>query len=329
MRPAAMSAVPDAIAPAEIGAIGIGARQVRAGGPVADFDRLARVYRWMEWLSLGPYLSRCRGAFLPRLTDCKHALVLGDGDGRFTARLLRENRGVRVHAVDASRAMLDVLVRRCGADAGRVSSEQADLRGWEPGSGAIHGGGREKSVPQGLKPPSLLGFCGTTEVVPFQNVGDEVNGATDVVVGVNGATDVVPFESFVDEVNGATDIDDTRSGELPIYDLVVTHFFLDCLSTGEVFGLAERIRPNLCRGALWVVSEFAVPAEWFGRLVAGPVVRGLYWAFGLLTGLRVRALPDYAAALLAAGFMRVERRSRLGGLLVSELWIVAKRTPNP
>src|SRR6185437_1080687 len=55
------------------------------------FDRLARVYRWMEWLSFGPYLSRCRRAFLPQLRDARRALVLGDGDGRFTAALLRRN----------------------------------------------------------------------------------------------------------------------------------------------------------------------------------------------------------------------------------------------
>jgi len=73
-------------------------------------------------------------------------------------------------------------------------------------------------------------------------------------------------------------------------------------------------------GALWVVSEFAVPAGWFGRLVAGPIVAGLYFSFGMLTGLAVRALPDYGGALHGAGFQLLERRERLGGLLVGQLW---------
>jgi len=102
--------------------------------------------------------------------------------------------------------------------------------------------------------------------------------------------------------------------------LVVAHFFLDCLSTREVFTLVERIRHILAPGALWIVSEFAVPPGWFGRLIAEPIVRSLYLAFGLLTGLRPRALPDHASALRTAGFTPIERRTRLGGLLVSELW---------
>jgi hypothetical protein len=69
-----------------------------------------------------------------------------------------------------------------------------------------------------------------------------------------------------------------------------------------------------------VVSEFAVPDGWLGRLLARPLVAGLYWSFGILAGLRVRCLPDHAAALSANGFAIEERRAWLGGLLQSERW---------
>jgi hypothetical protein len=213
-----------------------------------DFNRLARAYRWMEWASFGPMLGACRSSFLPRLTHSRNALVLGDGDGRFTARLMRECPLIRVHAVDASSAMLASLSRACGPNAARLTTELADLRSWQP-------------------PPATL------------------------------------------------------------YDVVVTHFFLDCLSTREVLALASQIRPAVSSGALWVVSEFDVPAGWFGRLVAAPIVHSLYLAFGLLTGLRSRKLPDYLLALSAAGFTRIERRPRLGGLLISELWTAAEPGP--
>jgi hypothetical protein len=71
---------------------------------------------------------------------------------------------------------------------------------------------------------------------------------------------------------------------------------------------------------LWVVSEFAIPPGWRGSLFAGPLVAALYGAFGLLTGLTVRSLPDHASALRQAGFTLLDRRSRLGGLLIAELW---------
>jgi hypothetical protein len=69
-----------------------------------------------------------------------------------------------------------------------------------------------------------------------------------------------------------------------------------------------------------VISEFAVPTTRFGRWVARPLVAFLYRAFGLLTGLDIRQLPDYAAGLQAAGFVLEQRRTMLGGLLTAEAW---------
>ena len=106
----------------------------------------------------------------------------------------------------------------------------------------------------------------------------------------------------------------------PLYDLVVTHFFLDCLTEDEVRSLANKLRDALSPSGLWLVSEFAIPEGAFGRWVARPVVWLLYRAFGLLTGLTVRKLPDYASALRAAGFTLCKRRSFLHGLLAAEIW---------
>lgn len=105
------------------------------------------------------------------------------------------------------------------------------------------------------------------------------------------------------------------------YDLVATHFFLDCLTEQETDALALRLRPHLAPGALWVASEFQVPA-------AGPLraalcrltITGLYTAFRILTGLRVRQIPPWRSSLTRAGFACRSSRSWLGGLLVAELW---------
>jgi SAM-dependent methyltransferase len=207
---------------------------------VPNFNGLATFYRWMEYATFGPWLMRCRCAFLPALPLRRRALVLGDGDGRFTARLLAANATVQVDAVDASVTMLRSLFRRTRTHAGRVSIHCADACCWQTGSLS--------------------------------------------------------------------------------YDLIVTHFFLDCLTPADVRSLAQRLRGSVAPGAHWLVSEFAVPQNRFGRWVARPIVAALYRAFGLLTGLKVRTLPDYPAALREAGFMLEQRRTWLGGLLVSELW---------
>jgi ubiquinone/menaquinone biosynthesis C-methylase UbiE len=197
----------------------------------------------MEWASFGPHLQRCRCAFLPLLADCRHALVLGDGDGRFTARLLSTNLQVQIEAVDASSAMLNELIHRAGPNAGRIRTQCADVRNWQPAA------------------------------------------------------------------NG--------------YDLIVSHFLLDCFTTSEIEQLAETIRHAAAPSAVWVISEFAVPANTFGRFLAGPLVAGLYAAFGLLTGLKNRKLPNHRKALRSSDFHLCEERRWLRGLLVSELWKIA------
>ena len=61
-----------------------------------SFDRLAPHYRWMEAVLAGGKLQRCRTAFLNEVKDARHALIVGDGNGRFLSALLRANPSVRV-----------------------------------------------------------------------------------------------------------------------------------------------------------------------------------------------------------------------------------------
>ena len=134
-------------------------------------------------------------------------LVLGDGDGRFTAALLSRYPQLEVHAVDLSPAMLALLKAR------------------SPAAPHLHSR-RPHPAPAGR------------------------------------------------------------------YDLVVTHFFLDCLTLAEVESLVRRVLPLLAPGTLWLVSEFRIPPGLLRR-PARVYVRGLYLLFRVLTGLRTTQLPDH------------------------------------
>jgi SAM-dependent methyltransferase len=103
------------------------------------------------------------------------------------------------------------------------------------------------------------------------------------------------------------------------YDLIVTHFFLDCLTQPDLENLVNRIAPSLVPKALWLVSDFQIPSGPM-RLPAKILVRTLYLAFRILTGLRTTQLPDHATPLHQAGLTRIAHRHRLAGLLVTELW---------
>ena len=92
-----------------------------------NFDHVARIYRWAEYISLGPLLQRTRTHFLPQLTHRHHVLALGDGDGRFLACLLHQNRSLQAVAVDTSAKMLYLLSNRCHAV---MSHDTNRLRVW-------------------------------------------------------------------------------------------------------------------------------------------------------------------------------------------------------
>ena len=210
--------------------------------PQANFNRIARLYRWLEYLMFGRTLQRCRLHYLPRLRQCKQALILGDGDGRFLACLLLQNLDLHADAIDSSASMLHLLRRNCEA-----ATPTAHAR--------------------------LQTHC--TNVLAFTLV--------------------------------------------PSCDLVVSHFFLDCLTQHELDSHIAHIAPALTPQATWLISDFRVPAGPM-RLPARIFIRSLYLAFRILTGLRPTRLPDHATPLTRAGFTRISHHYLLAGVLATELW---------
>ena len=220
------------------------ASSLQLGTAAIDCDLIAPWYEPVEHLCFGRALERRRNAFLEDLHDARRALSCGEGDGRFTAALLRSNACVEVNAVDASRKMVEVASRRIMRIRGGLP-DRVDYR-----CGEIH------------------------NFVPPQ----------------------VPF------------------------DLIATHFFLDCFSTDEARAVIHHIAGWAAPRARWIVSEFCQPTTPVGQLWTGAIIRSLYGAFRVTTGLRVTRLPDYRPALQAEGFELRKQEYALGGLLVSELW---------
>ncbi len=104
------------------------------------------------------------------------------------------------------------------------------------------------------------------------------------------------------------------------YDLFATHFFLDCFTPEEIRKLILKMMEWTLPQAKWVLSEFRRSQSACGKLWTGVVIRALYAAFRVTTGLRVRRIPQYDSCLLSAGFRLCEREVATGGLLISELW---------
>ena len=152
-------------------------------------------------------LALPRGFSSLSLWSARRAVVLGDGDGRFTAELLRVNSQVQIDAVDASPAMLRALLHRARPEC-------------RPSLGSLRRRPQLAARKSALRPRRVSFF----PRLPHDRRGSAL----------------------------------------------------------WLLKLHDAVSPS----AMWIVSEFAVPSSWFGRLVARPLVWLLYRAFGLLTGLK-------------------------------------------
>jgi len=198
-------------------------------------DRIARLYRWIEYATFGGALQRRRVALLQEVDDARRVLVLGDGDGRFLEKLVEQNPLARIDYVDVSGRMLELARERAGI--GRVSYH--------------HGDALE---------------------IPFPEHG---------------------------------------------YDLIVTHFFLDCFDQAGAARLVERAARAACPHARWLISEFR--RAWW----SSPLLAGLYLFFRITTGLKTRRLIDHHPLLARHGFRVVRAEAAWLGLLASEVWVRA------
>lgn len=105
-----------------------------------SFDFLAPHYRWLEWLTAGEKLQRCRTAFLDALPPPANVLIYGEGNGRFLIELCRRFPAARVTVVDASAGMIAQArqrLQRAGLPETAVTFIHADALAWTPPAAAF------------------------------------------------------------------------------------------------------------------------------------------------------------------------------------------------
>jgi ubiquinone/menaquinone biosynthesis C-methylase UbiE len=200
-------------------------------------DRIAPFYRFFERAAFGERLQRHRLAFQCAAEEKRRALILGDGDGRFTEALALSYPDLDMDCIELSAGMVEQARKRAGS---KVSITQGD-------------------------------------VLEF------------------------PF---------------TRAS----YDLVFTHFFLDCFSASELERVITRVSEALTPEAVWVVSDFRRDRAGWRRIYTAAWLVTMYWFFAFATGLKTRRLPDYERALACAGFRKSKELMSADGLIVSQWW---------
>jgi ubiquinone/menaquinone biosynthesis C-methylase UbiE len=208
-----------------------------------SFDILAPHYRWMESVSAGQKLQRCRTAFLSRVPRATNILILGEGNGRFLVECRRRFPQADITVVDASARMIELARKRLarqGVTEDRIRFIHADALAWEP--------------------PAVF------------------------------------------------------------FDLIVTHFFLDCFRADQLELLIPKLAGAAAPNVHWLLADFRAAAAGWRRGRSRVILWLMYRFFVAATRLSARTLTAPDDLLERYGFNLRARRIYDWELLHSDWW---------
>jgi ubiquinone/menaquinone biosynthesis C-methylase UbiE len=203
-----------------------------------SFDRVARIYRWLETFVFGNQLQQARLAFPGEIDSPGRVLVVGEGDGRFLAEFVRLHPHSTVDCIEASGAML------------RLAQARAEF----PGVNFIHQDANES---------------------------------------------VLERES---------------------YDLIVTHFVLDCFNERTLSRLIEKLCHAAAPSSRWLIADFCEPPTGWRRWWARFLIAIMYQFFRCVAGIEATRLVDFAPFLRLGGFTLRKQVFSPNEMIRSQLW---------
>ncbi|MDR3576229.1 MAG: class I SAM-dependent methyltransferase [Anaerolineaceae bacterium] len=100
-----------------------------------NFDRLAAHYHWLEEIFAGGLMQRCRTTFLSHTKNCRSALLVGEGTGKFLVELLRLNPRIQITCIEQCEGMIKQARQRLSRerlDDSQIQFQQLDVLQWLP-----------------------------------------------------------------------------------------------------------------------------------------------------------------------------------------------------
>lgn len=104
------------------------------------------------------------------------------------------------------------------------------------------------------------------------------------------------------------------------FDLIVTHFFLDCFQPEQLQRIVTRLAAAARSKAAWLMADFQAPEFGLQRFRAKMILKTMYLFFRIATGLPARRLTRPDPFLASNEFVLKDRRVSEWGLLHSDLW---------
>jgi ubiquinone/menaquinone biosynthesis C-methylase UbiE len=104
------------------------------------------------------------------------------------------------------------------------------------------------------------------------------------------------------------------------YDLLVTHFFLDCFGENTLSKIIGQLADAAAFEAEWLIAEFQRPARGWRGLAGRWLISFMYLFFQLFAGIEGQRLIDYRPFLRAKGFELISGSGSPNAIIRSELW---------
>ena len=107
------------------------------------------------------------------------------------------------------------------------------------------------------------------------------------------------------------------------YDLLVTHFFLDCFPGRELQAIIAKLASAAEPGAVWLIADFTIPRKRFARAHARLWLRMMYTFFRATSGIAANELVDPTPYLDGHGFIQASENLSRGRMLRSDVYVAA------
>jgi ubiquinone/menaquinone biosynthesis C-methylase UbiE len=115
---------------------------------------------------------------------------------------------------------------------------------------------------------------------------------------------------------------DLRAADLEpqTYDLIVTHFVLDCFDEQSLPSAIEKLARAATLEAQWMIAEFCEPVCGWQRFQARLLIAIMYRFFRVTAGIEARHLVDYKPLLGAERFVLEREVGSPNEMICSQLW---------
>ena len=104
------------------------------------------------------------------------------------------------------------------------------------------------------------------------------------------------------------------------YDLIVTHFLLDCFEEKTLREVVTKISCAATADATWLIADFCLPPSGWQRPWAQLLIGTMYLFFRVFAGVEATRLVDYAPLLRESDFRLTSEHISAHGLIRSQCW---------